>query len=296
MIKNRILIVDDEAPIREILENIVSKEGLISSSYENGKLALEALTAHHDDVMLVITDIKMPEMDGIQLIREAKKLFPDLPFVIASGYGTKDNIITALKLGALDYLEKPFQVKDIANTIQRIKRAVYASRQTTELYHYLEEKRIIFKIGNDLHLVPSLVEELVSEIQRGRRGSLPFDLTGIRMALHEAVINAIEHGNLELSSMLKEEPNYLEILSQRAAELPYAKRQVVVSTTIKSSSFSCTITDEGPGFNWQSLPDPRNPDNLFKPHGRGIILIANYFDQLTFSEQGNSISMEKCLV
>jgi anti-sigma regulatory factor (Ser/Thr protein kinase) len=65
---------------------------------------------------------------------------------------------------------------------------------------------------------------------------------------------------------------------------------------ITPDSFTCEITDEGPGFDWRSLPDPRDPENLFKPHGRGIILMANYFDQLTFNDQGNSITMVKKLV
>jgi len=110
------------------------------------------------------------------------------------------------------------------------------------------------------------------------------------------VVNAIEHGNLELSSTLKEKPDYMEILEKRMTESPYADRQVLVSTTVTTTSFSCEITDEGPGFDWQSLPDPRDPENLFKPHGRGIILMANYFDRVTFNQQGNSITMEKDLV
>jgi len=116
------------------------------------------------------------------------------------------------------------------------------------------------------------------------------------MALHEAVVNAIEHGNLELSSTLKEKPNYMEILEKRMTESPYAERQILVATAVTPTSFSCEITDEGPGFDWQSLPDPRDPENLFKPHGRGIILMANYFDRVTFNQQGNSITMEKDLV
>ena len=296
MSKNVIIIADDDAATREILAEIVEQEGLRQYDFENGKLALEALEAHPDDVMLIISDIKMPEMDGIQFLRQARKSFPEIPFVITSGYGTKNNIITALKLGALDYLEKPFRIKDVREIIQKIKQVINETRQTATLYRYLEGKKICFKIDNDIRLVHALVNELAREIKKIGGKYLQPELTGIRMALHEAVVNAIEHGNLELPSTLKEKPNYLELLEKRRAESPYAKRQITVATSITPTSFSCEISDEGPGFDWRSLPDPRDPENLFKPHGRGIILMANYFDRITFNQQGNSITLEKDLV
>jgi len=296
MPKNLVIIAEDDVSTREVLAEIVEQEGLKQRNFENGELALEALKSNPDDVILVISDIKMPEMDGIQFLRQARESFPETPFVITSGYGTKDNIITALKLGALDYLEKPFRVKDVQEIIQKIKQAISETQQEAKLYHYLEDKKICFKISNDIKLVHSLVNELIREIKKIGGKSLQPELTGIRMALHEAVVNAIEHGNLELSSTLKEKPDYMEIIEKRMTESPYADRQVLVSTTVTTTSFSCEITDEGPGFDWQSLPDPRDPENLFKPHGRGIILMANYFDRVTFNQQGNSITMEKDLV
>ena len=296
MPKNLVIIAEDDVSTREVLAEIVEQEGLKQRNFENGELALEALKSNPDDVILVISDIKMPEMDGIQFLRQARESFPETPFVITSGYGTKDNIITALKLGALDYLEKPFRVKDVQEIIQKIKQAISETQQEAKLYHYLEDKKICFKISNDIKLVHSLVNELIREIKKIGGKSLQPKLTGIRMALHEAVVNAIEHGNLELSSTLKEKPDYMEIIEKRMTESPYADRQVLVSTTVTTTSFSCEITDEGPGFDWQSLPDPRDPENLFKPHGRGIILMANYFDRVTFNQQGNSITMEKDLV
>lgn len=295
MTKNLIIIADDEATTREILAEIVEQEGLEQVCCKNGKLALEALKSQAEDVMLVISDIKMPVMDGIQFIRQARELFPEIPFIITSGYGTKEDIITALKLGALDYLEKPFRIKDVREIILKIKEVIYESRQQTALYHYLEGKKICFKINNDIHLVHALIQELIQEITKVAGESLKTELTGIRMALHEAVVNAIEHGNLELPSKLKEKPDYMEIFERRIVEDPYATRQILVAAEITPTHFSCKITDEGPGFDWRSLPDPRDPENLFKPHGRGIILMGNYFDRLTFNEQGNSITMEKDL-
>ncbi|MBN2233060.1 MAG: response regulator [Deltaproteobacteria bacterium] len=292
MARNRVMIVDDEAPIRDILTNVVQREGLVCDAYPDGQDALEAIRSRNDDILLVITDIKMPVMDGITLIREAKKAVPDLPFVIASGFGTKNDIITALKLGALDYLEKPFRLKEITGTLRKVKRVVSETHRTALVCRCLEERRSTFHIGNDIDLAQSLVNELVDEVGKFCGRDSTVSLAGVRMALHEALINAIEHGNLQLSSHLKEEANYLDLLQQRANELPYRDRSVHITSIIGNRLFRCRITDEGPGFDWRRLPDPTDPENLFKPHGRGLILIANYFDNITFSDQGNTISME----
>jgi len=79
-----------------VLAEIVEHEGLKQRNFENGELALEALKSNPDDVILVISDIKMPEMDGIQFLRQARESFPETPFVIASGYGWSMPLNTAI--------------------------------------------------------------------------------------------------------------------------------------------------------------------------------------------------------
>ncbi len=296
MSKNLVIIAVDDTGTRKFLAEVVALEGLRQRHFADVKLALEALKARPSEVILVISDVKMPGTDGILFLRQAKKFPLETASIIASGHETGDNIVAALKLCALDYLEKPFQLKEVRGIIQKIKQTVNETRQEVELYRYLKEKKICFKIGSDVRLAHSLVDELIREITRIGGKTLQSELAGIRTALYEAVVNAIEHGNLELASTLKEKPDYLEIMEKRMTEPSYADRMVEVTATITTTSFSCEITDEGAGFDWRSLSDPRDPENLLKPHGRGIILMADYFDRVTFNQQGNSVIMEKDLV
>ncbi|RLB70812.1 MAG: hypothetical protein DRH03_06655, partial [Deltaproteobacteria bacterium] len=134
MIRNRVVIVDDEAEIRNVLERIVRHENLIPDSYADGQEALEALQESHDDVLLVITDIKMPRLNGIEFMRLASHDFPDTPFIVTSGHGTKKEIIQALKQGALDYFEKPFGVKEISASIRKVKYLADESHKTIGAY------------------------------------------------------------------------------------------------------------------------------------------------------------------
>ena len=292
MIRDRVVIVDDEVEIRNILERIVRHEDLIPDVYADGQEALEALQEHHDDVILVITDIKMPRLNGLEFMRLASHDFPDTPFIVTSGHGTKKEIIQALKQGALDYFEKPFGVKEVSSSIRKVKLLADEGHRTIQAYRNLVKKVLVFEIGNDIELVQPLVSGLTNEIKlscRIPRSHLP----GMRMGLHELILNAIEHGNLELDSDFKGRHDYLEFLKRRSLEPRFRERRVTIEVTITAETFTCVIGDQGPGFDWCRLPDPGNPENLFKPHGRGIIMAGNFFDEFSFNESGNQVTVRK---
>ncbi|MCD6292487.1 MAG: response regulator [Deltaproteobacteria bacterium] len=292
MIRDRVVIVDSEIEIRNLLERIIRHENLISDTYADAQVALEALQERHDDVILVITDIKMPQLNGIEFMRLASQDFPDTPFIVTSEHGTKKEVIQALKQGAIDYFEKPFGSKEVSSSVRKVKLLADADLKTIQIYRNLVKKSLVFEISNDIELVQPLVSGLANEIKlscRIPRSHLP----GMRMGLHELIVNAIEHGNLELDSELKQRHNYLEFLKRRSLESRFSQRKVTIEVTIAAKTFSCIIRDQGPGFDWRSLPDPGDPENLFKPHGRGIIMAGNFFYEFSFNEKGNQVTVRK---
>ncbi len=225
-------------------------------------------------------------------MRLASQDFPDTPFIVTSGYGTKKEIVQALKQGALDYFEKPFGIKEISSSIRKVKSLADESNKTIEVYRNLVKKSLVFEIGNDIELVQPLVGGLTDEIKLSCRIPRSY-LPGIRMGLHELVVNAIEHGNLELDSELKRRNDYLEFLKRSSLEPQFIERRVTIELVIVTESFTCVIRDQGPGFDWHSLPDPSDPENLFKPHGRGIIMAGNFFDEFFFNDSGNQVTVRK---
>jgi two-component system response regulator FlrC len=113
-----ILIVDDEQNMRVALFEALSRNGHDVAVAENGQMALEMIAKHPPD--LVVTDIKMPGMDGLELLRQVKALRPELPVVIMTGFATVDTAVEAMKQGAFDYLLKPFPVEVIEETVARV--------------------------------------------------------------------------------------------------------------------------------------------------------------------------------
>jgi DNA-binding NtrC family response regulator len=114
---DRILIVDDEKKMRHILQLMLEREGFSTEQAENGKEALGMLKQKRFD--MVITDLKMPEMDGMSLLEEAKKIDPDFLIVVITAYGTIENAVEAMRKGAIDYITKPFEEEQILITVKR---------------------------------------------------------------------------------------------------------------------------------------------------------------------------------
>jgi two-component system response regulator AtoC len=114
----RILVVDDEEIVRESLAGWLTKDGYLVEQAGDGPSALALLRDHPFSIM--ITDLKMPEMDGLTVQAEARKLRPDMAVVIMTAFATVDTAVTAMKQGAFDYLVKPFDPEELTMMMQKI--------------------------------------------------------------------------------------------------------------------------------------------------------------------------------
>jgi two-component system, NtrC family, nitrogen regulation response regulator NtrX len=111
-----ILIVDDEKAIRKTLSEILSYEGYKIEDAENGEEALKKLKEKSYDV--VLCDIKMPKVDGIEFLEKSKEINPDIPIIMISGHGTIETAVEAVKKGAFDYVAKPPDLNRLLITIR----------------------------------------------------------------------------------------------------------------------------------------------------------------------------------
>ena len=115
---SKILIIEDEAAIRRVLGKIISEE---DDAYEveeavDGLLGIEKIK--DNDYDLVLCDIKMPKMDGVEVLEKAKKIKPEIPFVMISGHGDLDTAVHTMRLGAFDYISKPPDLNRLLNTVR----------------------------------------------------------------------------------------------------------------------------------------------------------------------------------
>ena len=115
---SKILIIEDEAAIRRVLTKIISEESdtYLVEEAEDGLHGIEKIK--DNDYDLVLCDIKMPKMDGVEVLEKAKKIKPEIPFVMISGHGDIDTAVNTMRLGAFDYISKPPDLNRLLNTVR----------------------------------------------------------------------------------------------------------------------------------------------------------------------------------
>jgi two-component system, NtrC family, response regulator HydG len=112
----KILVVDDENSVQVILKQILEKAGYAVDTAGDGKVALEKLKA--DTFNLLIADINMPVMDGVELLKNSKKILPELPVIFITAFGKNEIIVQAMKDGLADFIEKPFRMDQVLKTVK----------------------------------------------------------------------------------------------------------------------------------------------------------------------------------
>ncbi len=117
-LKTRLLVVDDEQSIRRLCMTIGNSLGFACAEAESAEAALARLDAEIPD--LVLTDLKLPSQSGAELLRQIKSLLPRTEVAIMTGHGSIESAVEAMKLGAYDYIEKPFRVEKMRLLLQRM--------------------------------------------------------------------------------------------------------------------------------------------------------------------------------
>jgi CheY-like chemotaxis protein/anti-sigma regulatory factor (Ser/Thr protein kinase) len=288
-----VLVVDDSAMDRHLAGAIIQKMGGWHPIFAgNGIEALGILEKRPPDV--VLTDMLMPEMDGLQLVQAIRTKYSLVPVILMTAHGSEDVAIQALQKGAASYVPKKSLARDLAETLEQVFAASKTKQQEQRLLGHLDSFETRFSLDNDTALIPSLVGHLEEDINRLKLCD-PGGLVLLGVALHEALTNAILHGNLELDSGLREndEKEYYRLSVARRSLAPYSDRHVYVTARFTREELAFTIRDEGNGFDPNTLPDPTDPKNLGKVSGRGLLLIQTFMDRVQHNGKGNEIIMTK---
>ena len=288
-----VLIVDDSAMDRHLAGAIVQKMGDWQASFaENGVEALAMM--QHNKYDIVLTDMLMPEMDGLQLVTAIRSKYPMTPVILMTAHGSEDIAIQALNQGAASYVPKKGLARDLADILEQILSASKSQLQDARLLSRMDLFETRFSLENDTSLIPSLVAHLEDDLSRLKLCE-PSGLVLLGVALHESLTNAMLHGNLELDSALREvdEKQYYRLSIARRSEPPYCDRRITVIVRFTRQELSFHIADEGNGFDPNTLPDPTDPSNLGKVSGRGLLLIQTFMDRVSHNVKGNEITMVK---
>lgn len=140
----RILVVDDDPSLRNMMNIVLKKDGFDVTCVENARVALSTLK--EESFELIISDIKMPDVSGIDLLRKVKSLNPDMPVVMITAYGSTHDAVEAMKLGAENYITKPFNLDELKIIIDKILYKKSIEKENVELKTRLTEKELFENI------------------------------------------------------------------------------------------------------------------------------------------------------
>ncbi|MEK6262254.1 MAG: response regulator [Planctomycetota bacterium] len=290
---SRVLVVDDSLTAAVQVRLMLEAAGFEVEHALNGLLALEAMSRRVPDV--VLTDMQMPEMNGLELVEAVRGQYPGVPVVLMTAHGSEELAVLALQQGAASYVPKPDLGRDIILTLSHVLGVAGASRQQQRLLDCLTQIDSQFLLENDPSLIAPLNGYVQDTLTRMKIGD-ETELIRIGMAVHEAVQNAIYHGNLELGAAAGPAATRLahdELADRRRGEAPYRDRKVSVIARVSRDKAVYIVRDEGSGFDRSLLPDPTDPANFERAGGRGLLLIRTFMDEVHHNDAGNEITMIK---
>lgn len=290
----RFLVVDDSALARQILRDLLQKT--FQATVVDAVDGLDAIRRLDEDgpFDLILSDLQMPRMDGLQMLAVVRDRFPRIPIVILTAFGNEEIAVKAIQGGAASYIPKQIVRSRLPDVVRTVLTASTRKKVRERLTRHIVRHEMEFNLANERELISAVVAEL-QEIGQASGAFEDQHLTQIGVALEEALTNAMIHGNLEISSELRarDDDSYEQMILARQTTEPYCNRRIRVCCRFTCAEVKFVISDEGLGFDVASVPDPRDPENFLKPSGRGMLLIRSFMDYVGHNVLGNEITLIK---
>jgi len=287
-----VLVVDDSALDRRLATRMLEEIGLDVVGATHGRDAVRLIELSVPD--LVLTDMQMPEMDGLALVQHVTEAYPAIPVILMTAFGSEELAVKALQIGAASYVPKQNLARDLVGTVKNVLAVARARHATRAMLGSLTRIESDYVLSNTLEGLDSLLGQ-IKEQMRQMKVFGEHEILRIGTALYESLVNAIEHGNLELKSADRELPHqdYRRLFEERSQKSPYRSRHVYLTSSLSRNRAEFTLRDQGPGFDVSKLRDPTAPENVDQVNGRGLFLIRTFMDEVRFNARGNEITMIK---
>jgi DNA-binding NarL/FixJ family response regulator len=290
-----VLIVDDSPIDRVLVDGVLRKDPRMKTRQAaSGTDALALMGESEPD--LVVTDLQMPEMDGLQLVTAIRIHYPRVPVVLITAHGSEELAVRALEQGAASYVPKSQLAHNLLTICDQVLELARDDRGYEALAQAMEYAEFRFSAENDFAATDRLVElvqQLVESIGVCDTGGQ----VRLGMALEEAFRVAVLRGNLELTPEMlmamtshHDKPN--DWFEDRRKASPYAARRVKVHVRITPDDARFEVAHEGPPLTLAESREATSPA-LEDPTDRSLILMRAFMDEILFGNDGKSITLVK---
>lgn len=290
----KVLVVEDDFASRELLKLTLENEKYQCKVAENGALGLEMFNSYLPDV--VISDVRMPEMDGMELLASIRKRVKDVIIIIITGHGNEQLAIEALQLGANNYIKKPLDLADLRVLLRRYDQIVECKTLEKHIPDFVSNRTFSLEIETDIRNVSPTVQYLMRKTGNVFENG---EAVRVEVGLTELITNSIEHGNLGITSDEKkkalQENTLRKLYEERFANKKNSSKKIKIKCDYNDEFCEWIIEDEGNGFDWRKIPNPTNANLVEQLSGRGIFLSKIQFDELEYIGKGNIVIAKKYL-
>ena len=295
-----ILVVDDSKVQRSLVESLLQRNPDFRIQHAaNGCEALTLIAVNPPD--LVVTDLVMPEMDGLELVRTMRRQHPEIPVILMTAYGDEATAIQALESGAASYVPKGQKAERLLSEVERLTEFARAKCSREQLTRCTLEYHCRLALENDRQLI----QAAATQIQRQLAGiGFGDSVERIRVAkaFEEALLNAMYHGNLELSARelaaaraQLDDQMLDKLVAECCLDPGIRRRRILVVIDLTKSEARFVIRDEGSGFNDSLVVTEKATDCFGDGKCRGMTLMRSLMDEVKFNKSGNELVLRKQL-
>ena len=288
-----VLVVDDSAFDRRLMGQLLESLPNIKLTFaNNGREGLAVIESEKPAVIL--TDLIMPDMEGLELVKEVRAKHPYISVILVTAYGSEEVAMQALRAGASNYIPKKRLARDLVPTLRQVLSIATTTRERRRILRCMVRRETAFILENDPDLILPLIKLMHEEVE-GLCICDPCGQLQVGVALQEALCNALFHGNLEVSSDLRQEDERVfdALAAERRTQEPYCLRRIRVQVQLDREAARFVVCDDGPGFDTSIFNRPAQPEDMHRIGGRGLLLIRTFMDQTSFNKAGNQITMVK---
>jgi len=290
-----ILIAEDEPSVRKLNATILEEAGYEVLQAENGKEAVSISKMLGNSIDLILSDLRMPLMNGEELAEYNSKN-KNLPFVVFSAISDAKLALKLMDFGVQDYLVKPVSEEKLLLTVKNgIGR--FLEKKLNIKPDLLEGNVGTVTVDSKRQNIFILIEWVREQVSK----ALPKgELTCFLSRLSEIIFNAYEHGNLgvgeEEKGRLITKGTFLEELKRREKN---STAKITLSISVLNNEIALKVCDDGTGFDYNKYLEMDEDEVLSRlemPNGKGILIVKNYFDSIEYSRGGATVQLYKKLV
>jgi CheY-like chemotaxis protein len=293
-----ILVAEDSPTQSVVIRNLLSAAGFDVQAVTNGVEALKSLA--ESAPAAVLTDLDMPEMNGLDLVVAVRQQYPQIPVILMTAFGSEEIAVQALQSGAASYVPKKNLSQDLVNTLQDVLEVARATREDSQLAEFLTGLDLRFElpgVSPPVAAVVAAVQDAMGDLKLGDE----IDRIRVGVALDTAIHNFLIYGNLELTpEQLQDAYNlsdggdsYFKMLEERSRQAPYCDRRIHVAVHMTTTCVQCIVGQDGPGLDDQARTQPADPGELAGGRARGWLLVKAFMDEATFDEAGTEVVLTR---